>query len=442
MKKTLLFLVLIFISSTNNFAQNSWSAVGEGLNGSVRSLTRGLPGELFAGGDFTDSDSTFVGKVAMLAGGTWIGTDTMDNFNSSVHVLHYTSNYLYAGGHFTQRIRRYNISNLWTNLGSVQLNDDVDAITSIGSSVYAAGSFSHAGNTPLHYVGMWNGSNWSPLDTGLNGTALALASIGSNLYVGGIFYKTYAGMDLKRIAMWNGHWNQLGDGIPNGEVLSLAVIGNDLYVAGTFTLSASNGSAKNIAKWNGTQWQALGSGTDGSILCMTVSGNTLYVGGIFNNAGGNPAKNVAKWDGANWSSLGSGTNAMVRSLCVADDYLYAGGDFTTAGTVTAKHVAKWGLPIGINQISTEVPPGYSLSQNYPNPFNPSTRFKLDIPESAKITIIVYDISGKKVDELVNQNMSAGSYEVDWNASRFSSGTYFCRLQAGSFVETRKLILVK
>ncbi len=86
---------------------------------------------------------------------------------------------------------------------------------------------------------------------------------------------------------------------------------------------------------------------------------------------------------------------------------------------------------------------YNLDQNYPNPFNPSTRIAFSIPNNANVTLKVYDILGTEIAELIsNEQKSAGRYEVSFDASSLASGTYIYKLQAGDFVQTKKMILLK
>jgi len=85
---------------------------------------------------------------------------------------------------------------------------------------------------------------------------------------------------------------------------------------------------------------------------------------------------------------------------------------------------------------------FVLNQNYPNPFNPTTIISFSIPLSAFTSLKVYDILGNEVATLVNEEKPTGSYEINFNASSLSSGTYFYKLQAGSFIETKKMILLK
>ena len=96
---------------------------------------------------------------------------------------------------------------------------------------------------------------------------------------------------------------------------------------------------------------------------------------------------------------------------------------------------------GITQ-SNELPKEFSLSQNIPNPFNPETKIRFDIPKSSYVKLMVYDILGREIKTLVNENVNAGRYEVSWDGSNYPSGVYFYRLEAGEFVETRRMVMIK
>ena len=85
---------------------------------------------------------------------------------------------------------------------------------------------------------------------------------------------------------------------------------------------------------------------------------------------------------------------------------------------------------------------YSLSNNYPNPFNPSTKITYTLPERGNVSLKVYDLLGGEVAQLVNGEIEAGSYEIIFNANNLASGVYFYRLQAGSFVQTKKMIIIR
>lgn len=98
--------------------------------------------------------------------------------------------------------------------------------------------------------------------------------------------------------------------------------------------------------------------------------------------------------------------------------------------------------IGINPISTTIPDNFSLYQNYPNPFNPETKIKFEIPQSDFVNLTVYDLNGRLIEELVNEKLSGGTYEVNFTAKNLTSGIYFYQINSTSFSQTKKMILVK
>ena len=89
-----------------------------------------------------------------------------------------------------------------------------------------------------------------------------------------------------------------------------------------------------------------------------------------------------------------------------------------------------------------IPKEYGLDQNYPNPFNPSTTISYQLPEKNFVSLNVYDILGNLVSTLVNQEMDAGYHDINWNAGKLASGIYIYRIISGSFVSTKKMILMK
>ena len=97
---------------------------------------------------------------------------------------------------------------------------------------------------------------------------------------------------------------------------------------------------------------------------------------------------------------------------------------------------------GLTQQGSEIPKEYALSQNYPNPFNPVTNIKFDLPKQGHVTLKIYDILGKEVANLVNEIKPAGSYLVDFNGSCLASGVYYYRIEAGNFVNVKKMVLIK
>jgi len=101
-----------------------------------------------------------------------------------------------------------------------------------------------------------------------------------------------------------------------------------------------------------------------------------------------------------------------------------------------------GTTTGIRRYGTEIPNSFALLQNFPNPFNPTTTISFDLPEGSHVNISIYDAIGRKVETLADEEKSAGRYRITFDASAFPSGVYFCRLSAGHFVDTKKLMFLK
>ena len=105
-------------------------------------------------------------------------------------------------------------------------------------------------------------------------------------------------------------------------------------------------------------------------------------------------------------------------------------------------VNKFNEIVSVKEESSYIPDKYSLLQNYPNPFNPNTTIKYSIPEAGFVKLTIYNLLGEEIATLVNEEKPKDIYEVEFNAVSFPSGIYFYRLQAGSFVETMKMVLIK
>jgi photosystem II stability/assembly factor-like uncharacterized protein len=144
--------------------------------------------------------------------------------------------------------------------------------------------------------------------------------------------------------------------------------------------------------------------------------------------------------GETWQQQQSGTTVNLNNVDVSwmdVDYVFVVGDNGTILRTTTG-----GEPINRSEDENQKPYKYALEQNYPNPFNPTTTIKYQIPELSFVTLRVYDVLGNEVAALINQEKSAGSYEVEFNGNELTSGIYFYRLQAGFFIETKKMLLIK
>ncbi len=441
MKKLIFTLVFLFLL-TNAYSQN-WSAVGGGTGWENAMCV--YNGELYVGGVY---------GLLKWNGANWTTPGT--GVNGEVDALAVYNNEIYAGGRFTlaggvpvSYIAKWN-GNAWFDVEG-GMDSYVVSLAVYNNELVAGGYFLNA-NVPANYIAKWNGSTWSPLGAGTGGgqgQVMALTVYNNELVAAG-FFSTAGGMSAGRIAKWNGStWSALGSGIDN-VVYALTVYNGNLIAGGLFS-TAGGSVAHDIASWNGSAWSTFGSGCSGGfypyIMSLTTYGSDLYVAGLYTIAGGLTANGIAKWNGSTWSTLGSGfaNSANVCGAftsCIYNNELYCGGIFYSAGGVSAGNIAKYGTLTGINTISTELPNKFKLSQNYPNPFNPVTNIKFDIAKAGNVILKVYDIQGREVSTLINEKLSPGSYQTNWNAANFPSGTYYYRLISDNYLETKKLVLVK
>ena len=145
--------------------------------------------------------------------------------------------------------------------------------------------------------------------------------------------------------------------------------------------------------------------------------------------------------GENWFSQSSGTRDYLNSVYFTDNQ--PGWVVGSSGTIL--HTTNGGVTfIGDEENNFSQPKDFLLQQNYPNPFNPSTSIQYTISSTQFVTLKVYDLLGREVATLVNEEKPAGLYNAQFtmNNVQLSSGIYFYKLQAGDFIETKKMILLK
>lgn len=143
---------------------------------------------------------------------------------------------------------------------------------------------------------------------------------------------------------------------------------------------------------------------------------------------------AATWD----APLNSSSSTFFYRITVPGTYNYKCTPHELMGMVGSFTAS----PIGIKQIGNILPKDYQLEQNYPNPFNPSTTIKFDVPIASFIKLIIFDVTGSEIETPVNEQLNAGSYEVNFDASKLSSGVYYYKLAANDYTETKKMILLK
>jgi hypothetical protein len=309
----------------------------------------------------------------------------------------------------------------------------------------------------------------------MQGWSIALSADGNTAIVGGYFDSSGAG------AAWvftrtSGVWSQQGSKLVGtgavrfslqGASVALSADGNTAIVGGegdnsyagaawVFTRSSGVWSQQG-SKLVGTG--ALGSAGQGISVALSADGNTAIVGGP-----GDSSRAGATWVFTRfsdvWSQQGSklvGTGAVGSAGQGSSVALSADGNTAIVGGYSDSSYAgaAWvftrsGTPV--REEAANVPSQFVLEQNYPNPFNPSTKIQFTIVSTQsgsasggnrQLTIVkVYDVLGREVVTLVNEVKEPGTYTVEFDASSLASGVYFYRLQAGTYVKTKKLLLLR
>ena len=161
----------------------------------------------------------------------------------------------------------------------------------------------------------------------------------------------------------------------------------------------------------------------------TDAGNNVYAASWANGIFGS-SDNGASWSNLGLSGLGAGSVYATSSSST----VWAGTDDGMLYSLDS--------PMSVEKTGSELPAEFTLSQNYPNPFNPSTMIKFALPVENFVTLKIFSITGELVATLINGTMTAGKYEVNFDASTLGTGVYIYRLEAGNFTSTRKMMLVK
>ena len=284
-----------------------------------------------------------------------------------------------------------------------------------------------------------HGAHWSARNTGLSyddydsiyGHApqvMRLATIGTNLFAGttgeGLFLSTDFG----------GTWKGVDSGLTNTSmsIYGLTTLNSKIY-AGVFQGFADSTGGVFMSTDYATTWNAAENGLTRHTINVLVSfGTNLYAGtnyGVF----------LSTDEGANWLDISGGPpldTIAILTIAVSDPNL-------VLGTLNGM----WRCPL--SQLITAVESGtgenqteFALEQNFPQPFNPGTTIQFSIPHESHVTLKIYNLLGQEVQTLVNGTRRAGTYDVQFDAGKLSSGVYFYTLQAGAFVQTKKMLVIK
>ena len=306
------------------------------------------------------------------------------------------------------------------------------------------------------------GDNWFVSNTGIgaikNFLCIAVNPMNPNvIYIGSSFAVVTSTGPQKIYKSVNGGalWTDMSNGLPqlSSDInpvrsLSISTADTGIVLAGLFQNTTTNGGMFFTTNGGG-QWTKRQNGLPnvaGALIRAVLirpGSNTEFYAGYDGTA---PSTGIWRTtnQGASWTSFAGGpllSTYVVRALGfrTSDSTLFAGVAGTGGGYGVYEYTF---VPVGVKGNESNIPKEFALYPNYPNPFNPVTSIRYDVPKNANVTLKVYDIRGRVVATLINENKLPGSYITSFDASNLSSGVYFYRISAGDFARTMKMILIK
>ncbi|MDP2364656.1 MAG: T9SS type A sorting domain-containing protein, partial [Ignavibacteria bacterium] len=450
--------------STNS--GTSWTPINTGLTNLFVNAFTVSGTDIFAG---TEGDGVF---RSTNNGASWSATAAL--LNPYVYALAVLGSNIFAGADGDGVFRSSNNGASWTLVSAGLTNTRIFALTASGTNLYA-GTF--GGGV---FLSTNNGTSWSPISAGLTNTSInTIVVSGTNLFAGtenGIFLSPNNGTS----------WTEASTGLTNTFIHAIAFSGTNLFAGSEDGVFFSTN--------NGTSWNTASTGlTNTLIWALAVSETNLFAGSNGNGVWRRPIDSVVpvelvsftsstngndvvlNWSTAtetnnsgfeiersvisipilpdgrqvyrernlNWGKVGfvngNGTTTETQSYSFNDNNLLSGKYLYRLKQIDFDGTFEYSNEV---EVIINVPDKFELSQNYPNPFNPTTKIKYQIATSDQVSLKIYDVLGNEVASLVNELQPSGIYEVTFDARSLSSGTYFYKLQAGSFVEIKKMILLK
>jgi enediyne biosynthesis protein E4 len=292
-------------------------------------------------------------------------------------------------------------------------------------------------------AGLWLGNSWGDFDNDGDIDCFITNDVGQSRYYSNNGSGFFTRIDtLALIITGPTYGATIGDYDNDGDI--------DLFISGTTqTKGLYRNETNNSNKW--VTIKCVGSGPSGNFSNRSALGTMIRLKCLIN---GNPVWQIREINAQNsFNSMnmlnvhfGLGNTGIIDSLIIK----WPRGLVQVYTNVQAdkfyKAIEGQGLNevvIGLTHLSQNVPAEFTLRQNYPNPFNPVTNIRFSVPASKhNIKLLIYDALGRQVSELVNNELTAGDYEANWNSAQFSSGVYFYKLTSSSYSETKKMILLK
>ena len=398
-------VIFLFVYSQSS-AQ--WVQASPAFTGNVSAFV--VLGQDILAGTYGTSSNNYGAWLSTDNGTTWPETDPSLGGGTGVTAFAVNGLYIFAG----TQIGVYATTDTgaqWTFRMKGSISDKYTSSLAVIDTNLFAGV----------YVGVFrssdNGASWTESDSGITTKDItALVTSGTSLFAGtfggGVFLSTNNGTS----------WTAVDSGLTNQFVSAFAVNGTYLYVA--------VGGGVYFSTNNGTSWSSVGTGLPKN---ATVSSLAIWGTNLFAAASG---VYVLSTIGGSWTSVSTGLpSGSVGALVVFGSSLYAG----RGSNVYRRPLSEM---TSVADRQEAIPSRFELSQNYPNPFNPSTSIKYLIPSASNVTLKLFDVLGREVATLVNEAKQPGTYTVRWDAVNMASGTYFYRIEAGAFVQTKRLLLIR
>ncbi len=288
-----------------------------------------------------------------------------------------------------------------------------------GTTIYA-GEY----NNGAVYISTDNGNSWEQKFIMPYYSVLSILLDSTKIFAGtenGVYVSTNQGQN----------WSQTALG---GQTIKCMAKNGDNLFAGTIWgtgiyCSTNRGISWNLTSMHNRDVDAMIS--YGSYIIAATLNDIESLTGIY----------MSSNNGISWIKKNEGyyENYTMFSFYISNNILYGGLDRVWKRSLSEL--------IGVEKIQAKVTDKFQLNQNYPNPFNPTTKIKFDIisginGQKSAIKLVIYDVLGREIAMLVNEKMSSGSYEATWDGTNYPSGVYFYKLTAGTFEQTKKMVLIK
>lgn len=450
-KNSSFLFVVIILLITPTIQSQSWEifqAPEPGNNGTIQDIVALSDEDIWVVGFFHDPlvtnhlDYTY----AMHYNGSEWEIHTLPQFgyaNDNLYSVTATSaNDVWAVGSYDDNLRRrfplllhwdgstwskVDLGNAAGQLFSIEVIGEND-IWAVGEGVGPGAPDPNVTNLVIHY----NGTDWEGVDipspggrtnrlTDVNGSS------SNDVWLVG-YYRNSGSLFTSVIFHWDGNTWTLEDNpnppFQNFLYATISTRPDNMYAIGR------NDAQSLVQHWNGTGWEIFNLPGISKFDMDYADENHIWGTGY----------DIVMWNGQEWvaETLPGVTNMNLRGV----DVVHSGSVWAAGGSDEIPYLVAHRTEATSVSNDLTNPIDFILEQNYPNPFNPSTKIKYAIGSRQYASLKVYDVLGNEVATLVDEEKEVGIYEVNFNASELTSGVYFYKLQAGSIVQTKKMILLR